>query len=268
MTAPTTKAPAKRATASPPKAKPKAKKARAKKPPSGIVRPSARRDAFVQEYIIDLNGTQAAIRAGYAAGSAHVTAARLLSDDKVKALIKAAMDARAERTGITQDKVLQRWWDIASADSTELSAVHIRCCRHCYGDNHQHQWIDVAEFEAECALAAEGEEPGDDGGFGYNPTRPPIPACPKCFGQGFPHVQLADTRNLSPAARLLFDTAKETKYGIEIKIQDRSKALEHIARHLGMFNDKINLGVDPESPIAALMSAVAGKTLKPVVENE
>lgn len=263
MTAPIKKAPAKRK--APPKLKPKAK-------PKGAVpavtRPNARRDAFIQEYIIDLNGTQAAIRAGYAANSASVTAARLLADDKIMVLVQAAMDARAKRTEITQDKVLRRWWDIASADSSELSAVHIRCCRHCYGVDHLHQWIDVAEYEKECALAVEGEEPGDDGGYGYNPTRPPAAHCPKCFGQGFPHVQLADTRNLSPAARLLFDTAKETKYGIEIKIQDRSKALEHIARHLGMFNDKILHGVDPDNPLVALMSQMAGKVLKPVAEHE
>lgn len=260
MTAPTK-------TKAPPKPRP-AKKKKPKGTVPGPSRPSARRDAFVQEYIIDLNGAQAAIRAGYSANAAHVTAARLLADVKVKAMVKAAMDARAERTGITQDKVLRRWWDIASADSSELSAVHIRCCRSCYGVDHLHQWIDAAEYEAECALAAEGEEPGDGGGYGYNPTRPPVPACPKCFGQGFPHVQLADTRNLSPAARLLFDTAKETKYGIEIKIQDRSKALEHIARHLGMFNDKVLHGVDPDNPLVSLMTQMAGKVLKPVVENE
>jgi phage terminase small subunit len=254
-------------TKAPPKRK-KIKKAKPKGTLPGPSRPSARRDAFIQEYIIDLNGTQAAIRAGYAANSAHVTSARLLSDDKVMALVKAAMDARAERTGITQDKVLRRWWDIASADSSELSAVHIRCCRHCYGIDHLHQWIDADEYEKECAQADDGEEPNDNGGYGYNPTRPPVTACPKCFGQGFPHVQLADTRNLSPAARLLFDTAKETKYGIEIKIQDRSKALEHIARHLGMFNDKINLGVDPTNPLVALMTQMAGKVLKPVADHE
>jgi phage terminase small subunit len=253
------------------KAPPKRKTPKKRKPKGtlpGPSRPSARRDAFVQEYIIDLNGAQAAIRAGYAAGSATVTAARLLADVKVKALVKTAMDERAKRTGITQDKVLRRWWDIASADATELSAIHIRCCRHCYGVDHLHQWIDPAEYEKECALAVEGEEPSDGGGYGYNPTRPPASECPKCSGQGFPHVQLADTRTLSPAARLLFDTAKETKYGIEVKIQDRAKALEHIARHLGMFNDKINLGVDPTNPLIALMTQMAGKVLKPVADDE
>lgn len=254
-------------TKAPPKTKP-AKKRKPKGTLPDLTRPSARRDAFIQEYIVDLNGAQAAIRAGYAANSSSVTAARLLADDRVKVLIKAAMDARAKRTEITQDKVLRRWWDIASADSSELSSVHIRCCRHCYGADHLHQWIGVAEYEAECALAVEGEEPGDGGGYGYNPTRPPASACPKCFGQGFPHVQLGDTRNLSPAARLLFDTAKETKYGIEIKIQDRSKALEHIARHLGMFNDKVLHGVDPANPLMALMTQMAGKVLKPVIEND
>jgi phage terminase small subunit len=43
---------------------------------------------FVHEYLIDLNGKQAAIRAGYAAASAEVTASRLLSQDKVSDAIK------------------------------------------------------------------------------------------------------------------------------------------------------------------------------------
>lgn len=62
---------------------------------------------FIKEYLIDLNGAQAAIRAGYAPGSAHVTASRLISDANIAAAIQEAMDKRAEKTGITAEFVLE-----------------------------------------------------------------------------------------------------------------------------------------------------------------
>ena len=63
---------------------------------------------FVEEYLIDLNATQAAIRAGYSAKTAEAQASRLLRNVKVQAAIRAAQGERAERVEITQDWVLQR----------------------------------------------------------------------------------------------------------------------------------------------------------------
>lgn len=67
---------------------------------------TARRAQFVQEYIIDLNGQQAAIRAGYAAASAGVEAVRLLNDARVAAAIDKLKAQRATRVGVTQASVL------------------------------------------------------------------------------------------------------------------------------------------------------------------
>ncbi len=64
-----------------------------------------KRAMFVQEFLVDLNGAQAATRAGYAAASAKVESCRLLADEKVVAAIQDAMDARAVRIGISQDRV-------------------------------------------------------------------------------------------------------------------------------------------------------------------
>jgi phage terminase small subunit len=61
---------------------------------------------FTLEYIVDFNGKQAAIRAGYSKRSAEVTASRLLSNDKVSSRIKELVSQRAERTQITADYVL------------------------------------------------------------------------------------------------------------------------------------------------------------------
>lgn len=65
-----------------------------------------RQQAFAREYLVDLNATQAAIRAGYAPKSAKVTGARLLTNANVSAAVQAAMDERAERTELTADYVL------------------------------------------------------------------------------------------------------------------------------------------------------------------
>ncbi len=65
-----------------------------------------KQQVFVEEYLVDLNATQAAIRAGYSARTAEQQGPRLLGNVGVAAAIQAAMEARSERTGITQDYVL------------------------------------------------------------------------------------------------------------------------------------------------------------------
>ncbi|MES2360018.1 MAG: terminase small subunit [Gemmatimonadota bacterium] len=65
-----------------------------------------RRAAFVQEYLIDLNGAQAAIRAGYAPNSASVEATRLLADASVAAAVERAKAQRFARVNTNADSVL------------------------------------------------------------------------------------------------------------------------------------------------------------------
>lgn len=61
---------------------------------------------FVDEYLVDLNATQAAIRAGYSARTAEAQASRLLRNVNVSKAIEVRAKAREKRTEITQDKVL------------------------------------------------------------------------------------------------------------------------------------------------------------------
>jgi phage terminase small subunit len=61
---------------------------------------------FVQEYLIDLNATQAAIRAGYSAKSACSMAFSMLRKHDIQTAIQVAMNKRSERTKITADNVL------------------------------------------------------------------------------------------------------------------------------------------------------------------
>ena len=63
---------------------------------------------FVDEYLVDLNATQAAIRAGYSAKTAGSIGQRLLTKVEIQAELAAAMAARGERTEITADYVLRR----------------------------------------------------------------------------------------------------------------------------------------------------------------
>lgn len=77
---------------------------------------SAKAAKFVAEYLVDLNATQAAIRAGYAPGSAAVTGCKLLRTAKVKSAVAAAMAERQRRTAITQDAVLEELWRVAKSD--------------------------------------------------------------------------------------------------------------------------------------------------------
>ena len=62
--------------------------------------------AFVDEYLIDLNATQAAIRAGYSAKTAEWIGPQLLGKSHVSAAIAKRMEDRSKRTEITQDRVL------------------------------------------------------------------------------------------------------------------------------------------------------------------
>jgi phage terminase small subunit len=76
--------------------------------------------AFCEEYLVDLNGTQAAIRAGYSPRGARIRAGELLRKPKVKAVIDAAMAARSARTGITAERVLE---EIAKTAFTDIRAL-------------------------------------------------------------------------------------------------------------------------------------------------
>lgn len=66
-----------------------------------------RQARFVSEYLIDLNGAKAAVRAGYSERSARQTACRLLGEAAVKAAVGCAMEKRQERTALSQDEVIQ-----------------------------------------------------------------------------------------------------------------------------------------------------------------
>lgn len=82
---------------------------------------TAKQKAFVQEYLIDLNATQAAIRAGYSAKTANRIANENLSKPDIQTAIQKAMDKRAQRTEITADRVLQELAKIGFANMADYT---------------------------------------------------------------------------------------------------------------------------------------------------
>lgn len=222
---------------------------------------------FVEEYLVDFNATAAYGRAGYAArgNAAEAAASRLLRNGKVQAAIADGRAALSARTEITQDMVLQRWWDIATADPNELVQYRRVCCRHCHGKAFEYQWIDKAEFMAalRASMNSKGDLPADPpkdvGGYGFTKKLEPHPDCPQCFGDGAEDIHAIDTRKLRGSARLLYAGVKATRDGLEIKMQDQGAALANVARHLGMFKDKLELDVSDD--LAAVLAAARERAI-------
>lgn len=78
---------------------------------------------FCEEYLIDLNATQAAIRAGYKEKTAYAQGQRLLKKVEAQEYLQELMNERSKRTEITADRVLRELAAIAFSDRTELAQV-------------------------------------------------------------------------------------------------------------------------------------------------
>ena len=146
---------------------------------------------FADEYLIDLNATRA-YRKAYPSVKKDETAAqagsRMLRNVKVAEYIAERMQARQERTEITQDKVLEELAAIAFARATDYAEVK------------------------------------DD------------------------QVIIKDTSGLSENQIKAIAGIKQGKFGIEVKLNDKEKALELLGRHLGMFKDRVEVsGLEDEA---------------------
>lgn len=160
---------------------------------------------FIREYLVDLNATQAYLRAGYNVKSedvAAVNAKRLLSNAKIDAAIQKAINKRAERVEMKADDVLLEYKRLAESDITNYLEVRTLLMK-------------VAETE-------EGEpiyEKRDE-------------------------IILKDFSALSKDQTAAIESIKYGKYGIEFKLHDKKGALDSVSRHLGLFNDKVTVTVE------------------------
>lgn len=147
---------------------------------------SEQRQRFVEEYLIDLNGTQAAIRAGYSVKTAQEQSSRLLSNVMVQEAISKAMAARSKRTGVNQDRVILELAKIAFVKMTDVV------------DNNGRIREDATDDDLACIESIKYKE--SDNELGGSVER-------------------------------------------EVKIGSKLKALELLGKHLGMWNDKLDVNI-------------------------
>ena len=79
-----------------------------------------KQSTFVDEYLLDLNCTQAAIRAGYSKRTAYSQGQRLLKNVEVRRHLEAALKARSERTQVDADMVIDELRKIGFADIRQM----------------------------------------------------------------------------------------------------------------------------------------------------
>ena len=81
---------------------------------------TAKQKIFVQEYLVDLNATQAAIRAGYSPKTANRTASENLSKPDIQAAIHKSMQKREKRVEVNQDYVISKLFEITEKEASDM----------------------------------------------------------------------------------------------------------------------------------------------------
>lgn len=102
---------------------------------------------FVDEWLIDFNGKQAAIRAGYSAKTAEATAARLLRNVKVQAEISRRQKDLQKRTEVSQDRVVKELARIAFANIADYLHVETQTRTKDDGTEVTYQIVMLSETE-------------------------------------------------------------------------------------------------------------------------
>jgi phage terminase small subunit len=164
-------------------------------PPQKI---SAKQEAFCQQYLIDLNATQAAIRAGYSEKSSNNIGPENLLKPIIQKRIAELQAIRSERTAITQDKVLKEAARLLFSDMRK-----------------------IATWDGDSVNLEDSTEISDDDA-----------ACVESVSQ----------------------TTTKDGGSISCKLHSKTKALELVMRHLGMLNDKMNLGGQKDNPITSTIN--------------
>jgi phage terminase small subunit len=130
---------------------------------------TARQRRFVDEYLIDLNATQAAIRAKYSAKTARQIGEENLSKPDIQAAIAIRMKDREARTEITQDKVLRELAKIGFSDIRKIvkwGETEVRVADDDSGDlmpYHGLALVDSSEVDDDTAAAIAEVSQGREG---------------------------------------------------------------------------------------------------------
>ena len=163
---------------------------------------------FCDEYLIDLNATQAAIRAGYSPKTAEQTASRLLRNVKVQEYIAKRQKELSRSTEITQERVIKELALIAFSNNADYAHVVEK----------------KMQVEAGGALVDVLDKDGKP--VMYRTVEPVL------------------TEELTEEQKRALAVIKKGRDGLEVKSCDRVKALELLGKHLGIFTDKIEANVN------------------------
>lgn len=208
---------------------------------------------FANEYCIDFNATQAAIRAGYSEKTAGAQGHDLLKVPEIAARIEERKEELAAIAEVDAAWVLRQWKQIATADANELTQMRRVCCRYCYGFGHQYQWTEAEYLNAvNVAIDSGKEAPDGMGGFGFDINAEPAEDCPECGGLGEELIVMADTRKLTGSARRLYAGVKKTKDGLQILTRDQDAALANISKFLGMSVDRKEISGPGGGPLGVV----------------
>jgi phage terminase small subunit len=167
---------------------------------------------FCLYYIKSFNGTMSAIKAGYAADSAHVTASQLLRNPKVAAEIRRLKGQVQEELFIDAMDVLERYVKIAFADMNDFIS---------FGQ----------------------EEIPVIGMFG------PIEVEDPKTGEKKPLTQMVNVLRFNDSSMVdggLICQIKQGKDGVSIKLEDRQKALDKLEKYFDLFPDKFKRRIEEE----------------------
>lgn len=165
---------------------------------------------FCEEYLVDLNATQAAIRAGYSEKRASEQAYQLLQKTTVQNFIQQRKADRIERTEITQDFVLRELMDMASVNATDYARIV-----------EKHATVNVEGAEIQL-YDSEG-----------NPVM-------------YRTVEPVLTEELTEVQKKALAVIKKGRDGFEIKPYDKLKILELLGRHLGMWDKKTEADIEEQ----------------------
>ena len=102
------------------KAKGSGKKSSGKGGKNGERKLTDKQKRFCEEYVIDLNGSQAAIRAGYTEKSARVTAAKMLTNANIEGYISQLKQKHSESTDISAERVLKEYASLGFANAADF----------------------------------------------------------------------------------------------------------------------------------------------------
>lgn len=166
---------------------------------------TAKQQRFCDEYLIDLNATQAAIRAGYSEKRASEQAYQLLQKTTVQNHIAELQKEREKRTEITQDSVLHELALIAFAKASDYARVVEK----------------DAMVEVDGNMVPVLDEDGNQ--VKYRTVEPIL------------------TDELTEDQKKAIAVIKKGRDGFEIKPYSKIQALELLGKHLGMFTEKVEV---------------------------